>query len=524
MAGLRRSRACQSPGRARRPSAAWSSGAHARARGADPHRLGSPAPAAACSRAGSAHERPARARGLWSLAASRGGGPPGQPGERRLLHACRPPRTDPALAAASPPRRRRRSPPPALRERAHSRAARLRPLRGRGLRRAAAPRADPASMSSSPGDLARGQPVPDSGRPDCPTPSARAMATQLALRLPPEVTSAATEPPRQATAGPARRRPRRRRPGAAPAARAAARPPHDQAQGPGDGRGRPRDPPARKPGKLDVVSAHRVWTRKNFGKKLAVPTPLGQYWSLAGLYAAGVHHAGSNVTMAKREELIVGLDIGTTKIAASSARSTDERARHHRHRHPPSRGLKKGVMVNIDSTVAAIRQAIEEAERMSGVRDLHGLRRHRRRPHQGLNSTAWSRSRTRRSATATSSRCWSWPGPSPSRWTATSSTCCPRSTRSTARTGSASRWDVPGAAGGAVHIVTARGGRHAEHHQVLPPLRPGGAGHRARAAGQRSRRARSFRARYRPQNGSRLVWTTAPGGGRGWIRAPRSRS
>src|SRR5207244_6970343 len=33
----------------------------------------------------------------------------------------------------------------------------------------------------------------------------------------------------------------------------------------------------------------------------------------------------------------------------------------------PSRGLRKGVVVNIDSTVEAIRQAVGEAEQMAGV-------------------------------------------------------------------------------------------------------------------------------------------------------------
>jgi cell division protein FtsA len=72
--------------------------------------------------------------------------------------------------------------------------------------------------------------------------------------------------------------------------------------------------------------------------------------------------------MAKREELIVGLDIGTTKIAAIVGEITDEGrldvigiGTH------PSRGLKKGVVVNIDSTVASIKRAVEEAEHVAGV-------------------------------------------------------------------------------------------------------------------------------------------------------------
>ncbi|MSP58957.1 MAG: cell division protein FtsA [Myxococcales bacterium] len=71
--------------------------------------------------------------------------------------------------------------------------------------------------------------------------------------------------------------------------------------------------------------------------------------------------------MAKREELIVGLDIGTTKIAAIVGELTPDGLDVIGVGTHPSRGLKKGVVVNIDSTVASIRRAIEEAEHMAGV-------------------------------------------------------------------------------------------------------------------------------------------------------------
>ncbi|MDP2024598.1 MAG: cell division protein FtsA [Pseudomonadota bacterium] len=65
-------------------------------------------------------------------------------------------------------------------------------------------------------------------------------------------------------------------------------------------------------------------------------------------------------------ELIVGLDIGTSKIIAIVAEVTPEgeldvigMGSH------PSRGLKKGVVVNIESTVSAIQRALEEAELMA---------------------------------------------------------------------------------------------------------------------------------------------------------------
>ncbi len=71
--------------------------------------------------------------------------------------------------------------------------------------------------------------------------------------------------------------------------------------------------------------------------------------------------------MARRSsDIIVGLDIGTTKIAAIVAEITESGLDVIGIGTHPSRGLKKGVIVNIDSTVASIKQAILEAEGMSG--------------------------------------------------------------------------------------------------------------------------------------------------------------
>ena len=71
--------------------------------------------------------------------------------------------------------------------------------------------------------------------------------------------------------------------------------------------------------------------------------------------------------MAKREELVVGLDIGTTKIAAIVGEITDEGIDIIGVGTHPSTGLKKGVVVNIDATVQSIQRAVEEAEHMAGV-------------------------------------------------------------------------------------------------------------------------------------------------------------
>ncbi len=68
----------------------------------------------------------------------------------------------------------------------------------------------------------------------------------------------------------------------------------------------------------------------------------------------------------KRENLVVGLDIGTTKICAIVGAMTDEGLDVVGIGTSPSRGLRKGVVINIESTVNAIRKAIQEAELMAG--------------------------------------------------------------------------------------------------------------------------------------------------------------
>ncbi|MFP6827646.1 MAG: cell division protein FtsA [Gammaproteobacteria bacterium] len=73
--------------------------------------------------------------------------------------------------------------------------------------------------------------------------------------------------------------------------------------------------------------------------------------------------------MAKKSErkLIVGLDIGTSKVVAVvgelAAENTIEVIGIGSN---PSRGLKRGVVVNIESTVQSIQRAVEEAELMAG--------------------------------------------------------------------------------------------------------------------------------------------------------------
>src|SRR5258706_4861052 len=71
--------------------------------------------------------------------------------------------------------------------------------------------------------------------------------------------------------------------------------------------------------------------------------------------------------MGKREELVVGLDIGPTKVGAMVGEIPDDGVDIIGIGSHPSTGLKKGVVVNIDATVQSIQRAIEEAEHMAGV-------------------------------------------------------------------------------------------------------------------------------------------------------------
>jgi cell division protein FtsA len=69
----------------------------------------------------------------------------------------------------------------------------------------------------------------------------------------------------------------------------------------------------------------------------------------------------------KRENIIIGLDIGTTKICAIVGEVTDAGVDIVGIGTHPSKGLRKGVVINIDATVESIRKAVEEAELMAGV-------------------------------------------------------------------------------------------------------------------------------------------------------------
>ncbi len=67
-----------------------------------------------------------------------------------------------------------------------------------------------------------------------------------------------------------------------------------------------------------------------------------------------------------QEEIIVGLDIGTTKICAVVGELSGHDINIIGIGTHPSIGLRKGVVVNIESTVQSIKKAVEDAELMAG--------------------------------------------------------------------------------------------------------------------------------------------------------------
>ena len=79
------------------------------------------------------------------------------------------------------------------------------------------------------------------------------------------------------------------------------------------------------------------------------------------------------MTKKSEKNMIVGLDIGTSKVVAIvgeiSPQAEIEIIGIGSH---PSKGLKKGVVVNIESTVHSIQRAVEEAELMAGCQ-IHSV-------------------------------------------------------------------------------------------------------------------------------------------------------
>jgi len=68
-----------------------------------------------------------------------------------------------------------------------------------------------------------------------------------------------------------------------------------------------------------------------------------------------------------RSQMIAGLDVGTTKVCVVIGDVTSTGVDIIGIGQQPSRGLRKGVVANIESTVEAIKRAVQDAEQMAGV-------------------------------------------------------------------------------------------------------------------------------------------------------------
>ena len=71
--------------------------------------------------------------------------------------------------------------------------------------------------------------------------------------------------------------------------------------------------------------------------------------------------------MAKKDKYLVGLDIGSTKTCVLLAELEDDQVKFLALGAAESKGLRKGLIVNLDSTVSSIRRAVEEAEGVANI-------------------------------------------------------------------------------------------------------------------------------------------------------------
>jgi cell division protein FtsA len=71
--------------------------------------------------------------------------------------------------------------------------------------------------------------------------------------------------------------------------------------------------------------------------------------------------------LSKKDKYLVGLDVGSTKTCALIAEVAGDQVKFLALGAAESKGLRKGLIVNLDSTVSSIRRAIEEAEGVANV-------------------------------------------------------------------------------------------------------------------------------------------------------------
>ena len=71
--------------------------------------------------------------------------------------------------------------------------------------------------------------------------------------------------------------------------------------------------------------------------------------------------------MSKKDKYVVGLDIGSTKTCVLIVEIVEEALKFLALGAAESKGLRKGLIVNLDSAISSIRRAVEEAESVCGV-------------------------------------------------------------------------------------------------------------------------------------------------------------
>lgn len=89
------------------------------------------------------------------------------------------------------------------------------------------------------------------------------------------------------------------------------------------------------------------------------------------------------------QKIITGLDIGTTKICVVIGKRCKDGIEIIGVGNSPSLGVKQGMVVNMESTAAAIRKAVAEAERMAGCEVSNVVVGIADRYIRGQNSPAW---------------------------------------------------------------------------------------------------------------------------------------
>ena len=70
----------------------------------------------------------------------------------------------------------------------------------------------------------------------------------------------------------------------------------------------------------------------------------------------------------RKEKVVVGLDVGTTKVVALVGNVIDGMIEIIGMGKSESHGLEKGVVVDIGRTISSIRKSVEEAENMADVK------------------------------------------------------------------------------------------------------------------------------------------------------------